>query len=1051
MHAPNGNAIGSWILGLDIGVASLGWAVIRCNDSHEPIDIHQAGSHLFDPATEGSALDRMRGSELPKNAVRRTARQMRRQTWRRWRRKRQLLRCLVELDLLPTPRGDLQRAEDVESYIQTIDRGFRAKWAPTHLDQQRWTYLIRATAATAPVERYELGRALYQLAQRRGFKSNRRTDSRISDKDRSELKQHIGELQAKIDAYPVPTLGAYLASLSPDEQRLRARWTSRQMYEVEFDTIWSAQAERHQLTPDERDRLQRLIFWQRPLKSQSHTIGRCSLVKHERRAPIACRAYQRFRVLQQVNGLTVTVPGSPPRPLTPDERTRLLDELTVRGDRTAAQAKKCMGLPKAARLNVEDDGETRLIGHRTDAKLREVFGFRYDSLPAAERDAIVTDLRSIRTPEALRRRGETRWGLGADQAAAFADLSLEEGYGSLSLAAIHALLPLMEEGTPYATARRQLFPDSFVATQAFDSLPPVLEAIEDLRNPAVVRALSEVRKLVNQLIRRYGKPTKIRIELARDLKNGASRREQIYKINRRREKERKEIAERIIRDAGIAQPSRDDILRVMLADECNWRCPYTGRQIHWNSLLGGQPQFDIEHIWPRARSLDDSYINKTLCYHEENRLRKRGRTPFEAYGGDPEAWAALLQRVSEFSGDQRTLRAKLERFMAQELTEDFRNRDLSDTRYIARLAADYLGMLYGGRHDSAGTARIETRTGGLTAWLRTGWGLAGLLSSNGSKNREDHRHHAIDAVVVGLTDQRAVQLLARAAAEADSRGAARAFDYIGEPFDGLRERVQSLLDRMVVTHQQSRRVSGSLHDATIYSKPHDGRFRVRKELPKLTPADIENGRLVDKRALDAIRTKLQEFGVTKPNQKQIEQILGDRANAPLVRGFNGSMVRLRRVRVEVDAKPIAIGRGSSHRFVKLANNHHTEVWEVSDSTGGIRWEHTPVTMMEAHRRKASGEPVVRRVRDDGARFLFSLAKSEHVEMDHPRDPGTRAIFRVLSISAGDIEFCLTHDGRPSTERKGDRIRIRGSGDQLRVVNAEKVLLTYLGEVRRASD
>src|SRR5690606_35417899 len=148
--------------------------------------------------------------------------------------------------------------------------------------------------------------------------------------------------------------------------------------------------------------------------------------------------------------------------------------------------------------------------------------------------------------------------------------------------------------------------------------------------------------------------------------------ERITRQNRQREKERAVAAERIIREARIANPSRADIEKVLLADECGWQCPYTGRQIDWSTLLGPHPQFDVEHIWPRSRCLDASFANKALCFHEESRTRKRGRTSSAAYGRDPRRWAEIIARGQRFEGDFRTRREKLRRFLAEEIDADFR-------------------------------------------------------------------------------------------------------------------------------------------------------------------------------------------------------------------------------------------------------------------------------------------------------------------------------------------------------------------------------------------
>lgn len=1035
-----------WVLGLDVGAASVGWAAVELDDQGAPCALLKAGSHLFEAGTEGTDAKRMQGAEQPRNAARRTARQARRQTWRRWRRKRVLLQTLIGHDLLPVCEVGLRKPEEVDAYMKSLDAGLRPRWVSSHDDQQRWTYRLRAAGVTGELDRHELGRALYQLGQRRGFKSNRRTDARDGEKERSEMKAAIGTLQARIDAHDPPTLGALLASLSPDEERIRARWTSRAMYESEFDRIWDTQSGRLGLGVDAKQAIRRVLFHQRPLRDQRHTIGRCTLISGERRMPVALRAYQTFRVLQGVNHLLVQEPGGPMRSLDGEERAAVLAVLHHEGDCTVARLKKLLRLGKGARFNIEFDEEKRVIGHRTDAKLREVFGDRFDSMSETERDACVTDLRSYRSADGLAKRGRTRWGLSAADAARFAEIALEDDYGSLSAAAVERLLPLMRDGVAYGTARKAVFPESFVTVAAVGLLPPVGAVMEDLRNPGVTRALTEVRKLVNELVRRLGKPDIVRIELGRDLKNPRSLREKMHRANRDREKEREGIAARIVREMGIQRPSREDIERVMLMDECGQTCPYTGRRIEMRDLLGSASQFDVEHIWPRARSLDDSLANKTLCHHEENRQRKGGRTPFEAYGADPERWAAILDRVKQFRGHERAVRAKFARFVAEEIPSDFTERHLNDTRYIGRAMADYVGLLYGGRNDADGKRRIEVCTGGLTAWLRTGWGLADLLDEAGTKNRDDHRHHAVDAVVIALSDTRAVQTLMRAATDADRRRARRAFDGIDEPWDGFRESVKTVIDGVLVTHRQDRRVRGPLHEQTLYRNAGDGKFRVRKELAKLSPAEIRDGRLVDKRALALIRAKLDELGKPDPTPQQLQQIFAVPENAPLVQGADGRMVRLRRVRVDVDAKPSKIGRAGQERYVKPGSNHHTVVWEVTDAKGRVKWEHEVVTMMEAYRRVAAGEPVVNRDGGDGRRFLFSLAQGEHVEMDDPKGVWPRQVWRVRAISGNQIRVTRLHDG--CEEAISGKERRTFTGDNLRKLGVRKVALTCLGEVRR---
>lgn len=1103
-----------YVLGLDLGVASIGWALVAADGSGgEPQGIMAMGTHLFEAGTEGGIADIEKGKDEPRNLKRRQARLMRRQIWRRARRKRKLLRLLIEHGLLPSATASengLKLPANIDAYMKRIDGlvpvrqredagighgrdGFAQIWTrvhdsvPTaqraraaHENQLKWPYLLRSAAASRRVELYELGRALYHLAQRRGFLSNRRADAKKSgkdDEDKSKVKKAIGELAEKLEAHAkaggVPTLGGYFATLKPDDERVRGRWTARKMYEDEFDAIWAQQtglhAASHPPLADDatRQAIHDAIFHQRPLKSQSHLIGRCSLEPDQPRAPIAHRLFQRFRVLQQVNHIEVAEPGQAPRALSAEERTSLLAKLLRDGDTSFADAKKIMGFKRSVSLNLERGEAKKLIGHRTDAKLRDAVGDdRFDALSEAERDALTIDVRQFRSPEALAARGRSRWGLEPSRAAALAEVALEEDRGSVSLAAIRTLMPLLEAGMTYGEARRKCYPESFRSTHSADELPPVLMSVPELRNPSVARALTEARKLVNELVRAHGKPMLIRVELARDLKNPRAIRERITKDNREREKAREAQKARILSEVGLQRPSRHDIEKALLWDECGGQCPYTGRHIEFGALFGRSPQFDVEHIWPRSRCLDDSFLNKTLCEVKFNRERKKNRTPFEIFGGSGAEWDQALQRVRAFKGDLWARREKLRRFMAEAIDEGFENRHLSDSRYISRAAADYLGLLYGGRVQSnddgqevPGTKKIFTPTGGLTSWLRSGWGLNTILAPDvepweqADKNRQDHRHHAIDALVIALSDDRAVKFLSEAASKAESLHRRRAFEEIKEPWDGFRGQVAAAVEKIVVSHRQSRKVSGALHKESNYSRPIHNRgsdepeHRIRKELAKLTPSEIAGETIVDARARDAIRAVLAAKGKQSPTPKDITQIFSDPANLPMVKGHDGRMVRLRKVRVRTDPA-VPIGTGERARHVMTGSNHHTVIYAVKDKKGQEKWVDEPVTLMEAYRRVAAKEPVVRRNPGNGKRFLFSLAPGEFIEMDVPdAEKGDRVICRVSKISVGDMELKEHLDARSADAIKQAKARIRVSGEKLRKLNAKKVRITYLGEVK----
>ncbi len=634
-----------WVLGLDIGTSSIGWAAIAITRDKSG-SVMEIGVRIFEAGVEG---DIEHGKDGSRAIPRRDARQQRRQIRRRRQRDRRVFNLLRHAGLLPDPGSSTPTAR--HDCINALDAKLRTAYLKDgdRIGHHLLPYRLRAKAVEGTVEPHALGRALYHLPQRRGFKSNRRTDRTDKADERSKVKKAISQLEQDMGEM---TLGQYFTTLDPDEQRIRKRWTSRAMYEDEYDRIRAAQEKHHPALPTSFwDELKEAIFHQRDLKSQSHLIGRCSLEPNRRRVPVALPSYQRFRLLQKLNDLSIVAPTGRHEELTAEQRTTLLDSLQREGDLKFNDARKLLKLdvrakqdrkqsanPKAKlslfkyTFSHEGDGDQKLIGNRTAAKVAPCFGEHWVELAVEEQDAVVNDLLHYEHRAALIRRLQSAWRVDPGNAAQLADigLELEDGYGSLSRQAIARLLPHLEQGVPFATARQQEYPQSFEAVEPEDFLPPVLDWRDDVNNPAVIRAMTELRKVVNELIRQYGKPEKVRIELARDLKRSRKDRktlsDQIERNRKKRDKAKKRIFDELHIDND--NPSPDDILKIILADECNWICPYTGRgPFRMRELIGSQSQYDIEHIFPR-KYLDNTYLNLTLCYHEENRNRKKDQLPF---------------------------------------------------------------------------------------------------------------------------------------------------------------------------------------------------------------------------------------------------------------------------------------------------------------------------------------------------------------------------------------------------------------------------------------
>ena len=1043
-----------YILGLDLGVQSIGWAILDLDRGDGACAVRRAGVRCFESGV-GSETQIEMGKDESKNATRRDARQHRRQLFRRAQRLKRVLRVLQGVGLVPE--GSLKPAAR-HAWLLDLDRELASQFAckGDRVANQVVPYLLRTKALDGPLPPHALGRALFHLAQRRGFLSNKK--ARKEKDEEGVVKAGISELQEEIRKAGKRTLGEYFAGLDPEELRIRGRWTGRQMFVDEFEQIWAAQSPHHtNLTSEVKESLERAIFDQRPLKSQKSLIGRCELEPQHRRAPMATLLAQRFRYLQKLNDLEVTTPEGEIRSLSADEREKLCAEFEESGDLTFAAQCKLLGWKKRTErtagyeFNLERGGEKRIPGNRTAEKFVRALGDGWRNMSEERRDRLVQEVMQSEHEDELAARLEKGWGFDSATAAQLSAIELEEGYCALSRRAMRKLLPGLKAGKWLNEVRKEVYGERLLrGRQALDRLPSIGKAAPSLRNPVVCRALSELRKVVNAIVKEYGKPQKVRIELARDMKKGRKQREETWKEMRQNEKRREEAKARILKEAGIREPRPGDILKMLLAEECNWECPYTGKAITPRTLLGESPRFDVEHIIPFSRSLDNSFSNKTLCYHEENRNVKKNQTPYESYAGAADRWTEILQRVRRFRGGAAA--AKLRRFLLEEIPEDFADRQLNDTRYISRMAADYVGLLFGGRVAADGVQRIQVGRGGMTAYLRGEWDLNSILGEGDRKERTDHRHHAVDAVVIALTDPGTVQALSRSAERAHEMGR-RLFVPIEAPWGEGREfhdEVRRGIEAINISYRVDRRINGALHQDSNYSKPHeatDGKGKktayrhIRKPIKSMSTNEIEM--IVDDRVRELVKAKLNDG-----DPKKVFAADGDH---PYFRTKDGRLIPIHKARIRKNEATITVGTPEKQRHVSPGSNHHMEIVATLDDQGKeIRWEGFIVSLFEATQRVRRGEPVVRREHGMNKRFKFSLAGGEHVVMEH--EQGTPALYRTVVITEGQIEFRLHTDARPITLlKKMPGARIRRSPGALEGAKARKVAVGPLGNILPAND
>ncbi len=1033
------------ILGLDIGTASIGWALV----DDERGDVLATGVRIF---PEGVDRDQQ-GGEQAKTQTRREKRGQRRQIARRARRKLQLREYLCRRGLLPADPIELEEIIGLNPYP------------------------LRQKSLDEKLTAHEIGRVLLHLNQRRGFKSNRKTDKRANEE--KGMLAELSGLAKRIENTGSRTLGEYLAKFAAEEIEpaegetgtIRNRHTRRDMYETEFEAVWTAQAKHHPglLTDEVKEEIRRIVFFQRDLYWPKSVVGQCDLEPRLRRCPLADRAAQRFRIVQEVNNLKIIDRATgEERRLLPEERAVVLGELSRSKKRTFDQLRKILKFGDEVRFNLEahdGSGRDHLKGHLVDCALASrpskksagALGKYYWDLDERARDRIVAILVDEDDEEKALSLLKQRCGLTTEEAERVLSLDLPDGYASFSKHAIRRLLPHLERGlfvmgndeTDSAMhAAGYLRPDERVIDQVV-----MLEQSPDLPNPIVRRALVEVRKVVNGITRELcsdriaaGKMPydAIHVELGRDAKASFEQRKEMRFDNAKRRRMREQAGDKIAQ-AGD-KVTRSKINAYLLWQEQGRECVYTGEPISLTQLLSDA--VDVDHILPRWRSLDDSMMNKVVVFRDANR-EKKDKSPSEwLEDSDPERYAQILMRAKKLPY------SKYRRFIQKEIVlDDFVARQLVDMRYISRLVTQYLRPL---------GADIVMPRGSMTAELRRKWGLNIILSEDGEKTRADHRHHAADAVAIALTNRSRLQALAKGRGE------------VKPPWEGLRRQAEASILGITVSHRVQRRLSGALHEETFYgpTQKHgeedgervipgsvgDGKDRRHAKgweegadlyVRRKGVEDIKNAKHLAKIRDEALRGVLAEHlrrqGID-PDSTSYPKDAFRGTNAPVM----PSGVPIKRVRMIEESltfRPVSGRRG--YHNVKPGNNHHI-VYREMDSKKGPVWNGEVVTMMDAAIRGRSGLPLVDTSSEsESGRFMMSLAIGELFEIDSKCGDRLLCAVRKLDQRSGRVHYKPHTDARQAGEINKDNLYL--SPKAMQELNARKVTVDPIGRIRRAGD
>lgn len=804
------------ILGLDLGVTSIGFALVRSiNDT--PFEIVKMGVRIV-PLTKDDETEFSQGNTISKNRDRTLRRTQRKGLDRFQLRRKALQKLLLEKNMSP-------------------DKGMLLKLSPLEI----WG--IRAKAVTEKVSLQELGRILLHLNQKRGYKHSRSENT--EDKKQTEYVQEINErythlksLQQTIGQHFYGELKKYFAADHKTDApfRIREKVFPRAAYMEEFDIIWKRQQQEYPavLTETLYNTIRNaIIYYQRKLKSQKGLVNICEfeakpyLTKEGKKviggpkvAPKSSPLFQVEKIWGSINNIIIKNKKGEQFEISKEKKIEIFDVLNNNEKLTQSDLYKILGIGKR-------DGyfSNELI--RKKGIQGNLTRYAFINILGTAHPALRFDLKTIEEQRINKETGEVTGQFTIDPSFEKEPLyklwhiiySLEEddcikklikefgfneeiaiklsaidftkgGFGNKSAKAIRKLIPYLQQGLTYDKACTQAgynHSDSLTKEENLNrELKKKLDLLakNSLNQPIVEKILNQLINLVNTLTERYGNPDAIRIELARELRQSREERNETYNNINKRERENEKIRKQLLEHSEFRKKtvSKRDIDRYRLWDEMGRVSPYEpGKIIGLSELFSGD--YEIEHIIPRSLRFDDSFSNKTICHRRFN-SGENAKNSFTAFDymfsrrsrSDSESFVTCIEKAYQ---EKRISKTKYENLLMKsiDIPPDFINRQLNETRYISRKAKEILLQV---------SRNVYSTTGSITQRLRQLWGWDDILeqinlpkyrslglievktmNKNGHEvtierikewsKRDDHRHHAIDALVVACSRQGYIQ------------------------------------------------------------------------------------------------------------------------------------------------------------------------------------------------------------------------------------------------------------------------------------------------------
>ncbi len=1002
-------------IGLDLGTNSIGWAVIKLDDDNKPIEVVDGNSRIFSdsrtPKTKTSLA-----------VTRREARGARRNRDRFLERQKKLFKTLINYGLMPSEK---EKQKEIE---------------------KKDPYYLRYKALDHALESYDLGRVLFALNQRRGFKSNRKKNKKKTSAN-TKLKNHREKFENTFKKSDYRTLGEYYwkekqTPLEGDHnQKIKrvygVRYQDneddtpspvREMYEDEFEAIRKAQNDHHNLTDQQWDDLFKIIFDQRDLRAVEK--GKCQLYYNDstldpsekERAYKALPSAEKFRVWQDIHNLRIITDTFERLPLNFDEKKQIFEIISNHNNNTISftKFKKILKKPNI-RFNFEKKDKKSMLGMKTNVLLKKpkYFGSQWDTFDDQKKDEIVLVLLKEEKPENIKNKALSEWKVSEDQAQSISKIEIKEfesGTSRFCQKALHDLIPYMKNGFDFYEARSKL--DTNTKTTQEKKLDYYGHVIPEvitnsglyrsnkneketgiIGNPTVHVGLNQLRAVVNAIIDRYGDPTEINLELARDLKMN-KKQKKAYENRLKKNTDKNKKIKQELKKLGIKY-NYDNRLKYNLFKELgeSQECIFSGKKISLSNLF--TKEINVEHIIPRSRSHDDSFSNKTLCYEKHNHL-KNSFTPYEAFNNNPKYDYNLILERSKRLPDNKQWRFHENSIQQFEEEVGFLKRQLHDTQYLSKVAQQYLATLFkDGRY-------VRVFSGKLTAKLRHDWGI--------NKDRDNHRHHFIDAVVIGLTETSDIQ-------KANINSKNNTLDKITYPCpiekDLFIKQVSTISNNTIISHQYRHHKKGELHEKTYYGYENHEHYNLSHRISLKDLIKRINNKKSDSiekfaKSIENVFNTIKDPKISNDLKKLTEKLTKKEIIDVINNYFN--KYGIKSVKVFKKDNPIfAIKHNQHTKWVIPGNMHHVKLWQLPngeiEGVGVYFYElNKPnyATTSFRPKDKKTGREIAT------AKYITKIHKGDLIECDYK---GERVVGKITSLKPSNQCLMFTFHDESLTDPK----------------------------------